>query len=75
MITPMAIVRNIWEMIVECYKALIQIGEVPVEPESLNIMNPGTEHEVIAYFMPMHEIYHFPPKRGLNQKQKVKILK
>jgi hypothetical protein len=64
------IVRNIWEMIVEYYKTLIQIGEVFVEPESLNLMDPGTENEVKTYFMPMQTI-KFPPKRGLNQKQKV----
>jgi hypothetical protein len=70
MITP--IVRNIWEMIVEFYKPLIQIGEFTVEPEvgeDLRPCQPGDWKTVITYFMPMI-IINFPRKSGLNQKQK-----
>jgi hypothetical protein len=69
MITP--IVRNIWEMIVEFYKPLIQIGEVPVGElwEKHYSIKPGDWKTVITYFMPMKTI-KFPPKSGLNQKQK-----
>jgi hypothetical protein len=64
------IVRNIWEMIVEYYKHLIQIGEIPVKPKHKSMM-AGATKKVITYFMPMQTI-KFPPKSGLNQKQNVK---